>query len=221
MDAAVPCTLSEPSRTYMYFQQMNTNHHSLTLTNDEKCRDHLPKRDLEKMKCEVSVLGGSRHAYAKTDLAITPHGSELTAEKMVIDDLLERAGVPQVTAIQGGKRGIVDLSKLFGLVVLYSNACFLNRDTGRLDLEERLMRYYLSMPCEDQQDTTRNSGFSDTCLRRRWWGFSQNMPVPYKSNRQFNLNTRRVIVNRGCYIDNMVSTYRLVQPKISTPFLVS
>ena len=31
-------------------------------------------------------------------------------------------GVPQVTAIHGGKGGVVDLSKWFGLVVLYSNA---------------------------------------------------------------------------------------------------
>ena len=85
MDAAVPCTLGEPSRTYVYFQQMKADHHSLTLTNDATCRGHLPKRDLEKMKCELSVLGGSRYAYAKTDLAITPHGSELTAEKMVVD----------------------------------------------------------------------------------------------------------------------------------------
>ena len=94
MDAAVPFTLDTPSRTFMYFQQMRTNHHSQTLTNDAKCRRHLPKRDVENMKRELSVLGGSRYAYAKTDLATTPHSSELTAKKMVVDDLLERAGVP-------------------------------------------------------------------------------------------------------------------------------
>ena len=94
MDAAVPFTLDTPSRTFMYFQQMRTNHHSQTLTNDAKCRRHLPKRDVENMKRELSVLGGSRYAYAKTDLATTPHSSEITAKKMVVDDLLERAGVP-------------------------------------------------------------------------------------------------------------------------------
>ena len=137
---------------------MNTNHYSLTLTNDAKYRGHLPKRDLEKMKCEVSVLGGSRYAYAKTDMAITPHGSELTTKKMVVDDLLERAGGPQVTVIHGGKKGVVDLSKSFGLVVLYSNARFLSRVLGYLDLKDRLMRYYLSTPCEDQHDTVRTFG---------------------------------------------------------------
>ena len=79
------------------------------------------------------------------------------------------------------------------------------RVPGHLDLEDRLMRYYLSTPCEDQQDTARSGGLAGTCLRRRSWGFSQNMPVSYKSNRQFNLNTRPLIVNRGRYIGNGVN----------------
>ena len=62
MDASVPCTLGEPSRTYMYFHQMKADHYSLTLTNDAKCRGYFSKRDPEKMECELSVLGGSRYS---------------------------------------------------------------------------------------------------------------------------------------------------------------
>ena len=200
MDSSVPRTIAEPSQTYMYFQIMKTNNHSLSQTNDAKCRAHLPRRDLVKIKCEVSVLGGSRHAYAKTDLTVTPHGSEMTTEKVVIDDLLERAGVPQVTVIHGGKMGVVDLSESFGLVVLYSNSRHLKRLPNHLDLEWQLMHYYLATPGCDEHDGARSSGRVGTFLQRKWWGFSQNMPLSYECHRQFNLKTRRVLVNHGRHV---------------------
>ena len=204
-DPTVPQTLGTPSPTYMYFQVMKTSHHSLSQANDVKCHAHLPTRDLVKMKYEISVLGDSRYAYAKTDLAVTPHGSDMTAKKTAVDGLLERSGVPQVTVIHGGKRGVADLSKSFGLVVLYSNSRHLQRIPDHLNLEEQLMRYYLSTQGHDEHDTSRSSGRAGTCLRRKWWGFSQNMPVSYKCHRQFNLKTRRVLVNHGRRVDHGIN----------------
>ena len=113
--------------------------------------------------------------------------------------------MPQVTVIHGGKSGVVDLSKSFGLVVVYSNARVVNRVPNHLDLEDQLIRYYLSTPCQDPQDLARSGGRSGSYLRRKWWGFSQNMPVSRECYRQFNLKTRRVIVNRGRHIGNGVN----------------
>jgi len=209
-DASAPLSISKPTQTYMYFQMMKNTNHSLALRSDAKRRAHLPRNDISKILCEVSVLGETRYTHAQTDLAITPHGSEMTSAKNAVDGILERAGVPQVTVIHGGKRGVVDLSKSLGLVVLYSNSAHLKCIPNHLELEQQLMQHFISH-CLDELDVARSSGLSGARLVRKWWGFTQNMPVKYKINRQFNVKTRRVIVNRGKHMPN-----GLVIPSFST-----
>ena len=95
---------------------------------------------------------------------------------MAIDHNLKREGVPQVTVIHDGKRGVADLSKSFGLVVIYSNSRLLKCIPNHLDLEGHPMHYYLSTPDHDKRDAAMSSVRAGAYFQRKWWGFSQNMP---------------------------------------------
>ena len=89
----------------------------------------MPAEDLPMIAKEVAVKLTSRMAYVKTDLHRVPHGSDRLSNKRKTDLLLHEMHVPHVTVNHGGKTGVANLKRGFGLVVLLTNhASFARND---------------------------------------------------------------------------------------------
>ena len=137
---------------------------------------------------EVAVKLTSRMAYVKTDLHRVPHGSDCLSNKPNTDLRLNKMHVPHAAVNHGGKIGVANLKRGFGLVVLFANhASFARNDMHMREYE--LLRYLLYNP-----DAVRDSREVGTSVKIRSliWGVGQNQSVTSKNNRQYNLNNRRV-----------------------------